>query len=264
MSQVASLDGFVGNKFKGHKVQKLASMIDHLKHGQTIPRGTLVVMASGDAKLRLKILDKDTPHKGFSTPLKLKKTAVERGVTPEYLRWYLSQQGVADELMRHARGSVILRVPKPVLESISVPIPKKPREWPAQGDVVLQKEMDEFTRVIGMFYEDFRLNVQHNRYRTAVILAGAICEAMLFQLLVESGVDKGLLEEDRQLALGRLIKYVKLLKLDKEFGVPVNHIQEIQKKRNAAIHIGASKNGDGSFSHDDIKAFDHVVKYFGL
>jgi len=264
MSQVSSLDSFVGKKFKGHKVQRLASMIDHLKHGQTIPRGTLVVVASGDAKLRLKILEKDTPHKGFSTPLHLKNGAVEKGLTPEYLHWYLSQQGVADELMQHARGSVILRVPKPILESIPVPIPKKPREWPAQGDVVLQKEMDEFARVIGVFYEDFRLNVQHSRYRTAVILAGAICEAMLFQLLVESGVDKGLLDEDRQLALGRLIKYAKLLKIDKDFGVPINHIQEIQKKRNTAIHIGALKHGDDFFSHDDIKAFDHVIKYFGL
>lgn len=194
----------------------------------------------------------------------LKQTATAKGITPAYLRWYLAQPEVAEELMRHARGSVILRVPKSILESIPVPTPKKPREWPTRGDVVLQKEMDEFSRVIRTFYEDFRLNVHHERYRTAIILAGAICEAMLFQLLLEAGVEKSLLEEDRQLALGRLIKYTKLLKLEKEFGVPVNHIQEIQKKRNAAVHIGASKRNSGSFCAEDIKAFDHIVKYFGL
>lgn len=258
------LNSFVGEKFKGHKVLKLVSMIDYLKHGHTIPKGTLVVMASGDARLRLKILENDTPHKGFSTPLRLKDSALEKGVTPEYLRWYLSQEEVAEELMRHARGSVILRVPKAIIESIPVPIPKKPRNWPSQGDVVLKKEMDEFKSFITMFYEDFLLNVQHQRYRTAVILASAICEAMLFQLLIESGVEKTLLEGDNQLALARLIKYVKLLKIDKEFGVPLNHIEEIQKKRNSAVHMGAAKGKDCTFSGDNLKAFDHVVKYFGL
>lgn len=264
MSTFANLDSFLGKKFKGHKLQKLGSLVEHPKHGQTIPKGTLVVMASGDSKLRLKILEEDTPHKGFSTPLRLKQSATSKGVTPEYLRWYLAHSEVAEELMNHARGSVILRVPKSILESIPIPTPKKPREWPTQGDVVLQKEMDEFSRVIRMFYEDFCLNIRHERYRTAVILAGAICEAMLFQLLLEAGVDKGLLEEDRQLALGRLIKYIKLLKLDREFGVPVNHIQEIQKKRNAAVHIGAFEGKQGSFCAEDIKAFDQIVKYFGL
>ena len=62
MSGGLNLDRFVGRKFKGHKTQKLSSLVDPLKQGQTIPKGTLVVMASGDAKLRLKILDKDTPH----------------------------------------------------------------------------------------------------------------------------------------------------------------------------------------------------------
>ena len=264
MSEDVKLDSFLSKKFKGHKTQKLASMIVQLKHGQTIPKGTLVIMASGDARLRLKILGEDTPHKGFSTPLLLKDSALERGVTPEYLRWYLSRETVADELMRHARGSVFLRIPRTTIESIPVPIPKKPRDWPTQGDVVLEKEVDEFKSLISMFYEDFLLNVQHQRFRTAVILAGAICEAMLFQLLIEYGVDKALLKEDQHIALGRLVTYVKLLRLDKEFGVPLNHIQEIQNKRNIAVHIGATNGSDNAFSDEDIKVFDHVVKYFGL
>lgn len=264
MSEGVNLDSFLGKNFRGHKIQKLGSLIDPLKHGQTIPKGTLVVMASGDTKLRLKILDKDTPHKGFSSPLRLKQTAIIKGITPEYLRWYLAQPEVAEELIKYATGSVFLRVPKSILDSIPVPTPKKPRDMPAQGDVVFQKEMDGFLRVIRIFYEDFLLNVQHERYRTAIILAGAICEAMLFQLLREAGVEKSLLEEDRQLALGRLIKYTKLLKLDKELGVPVNHIQEIQKKRNIAVHIGASDSKNGSFCAEDIKVFEQIVKYFGL
>jgi len=221
-------------------------------------------MASGDARLRLKILDKDTPHKGFSTPLILKDSSLKEGITPQYLRWFLSQDDVASELMEHANGSVILRVPKTIIENIPIPIPKKPREWADKGEVTLLKEKDDFSNLINSFYEDYLLNIKHERYRTAVILSGAICEAMLFQLLLEYGVDKKLLKEDNQLAIGRLIKYVRLLKLDKEFNVPLNHIQDIQKKRNSAVHIGASKSGIKEFSNMDLKPFDQVIKFFGL
>jgi len=264
VSKLAKIYSFISKQFKGHTVLKLVSLIEPLKQGKTIPKGTLVVMASGDAKLRLKILDRDTPHKGFSTPLKLKKTALEKGITSEYLLWYLGQAKIADELMKYATGSVILRVPKSILEAIPVPIPRKQRVWPINGDVILKKEKDDFSCIIKEFYEDFRLNVKYERYRIAIIIAGAICEAMLFKLLIDAGVEKKLLEEDRQLGLGRLIKYVKLLKLDKEFHIPVNHIQEIQKKRNIAIHIGSSTNFNEKFISKDVSSFDQVVKYFGL
>jgi hypothetical protein len=54
------------------------------------------------------------------------------------------------------------------------------------------------------------------------------------------------------------------LKLDKDFGVPLSHIQQIQKKRNTAIHIGVAKLNNGGFSNDDLEPFDHIVKYFGI
>lgn len=263
MEPSLNFNSFIGKRFQGHKIQKLASMIDYLKHGQIIPRGTLVIMASGSTHLQLKILEKDTPHKGFSMPLPIRDSALAKGITPNYLHWFLSQSEISSELMQHARGSVFLRIPKIIIDQIPVPIPRKIQDWPSQANLILKKDTDEFKSLIAMFYEDFQLNVKHKRYRTAVILAGAICETMLFQLLIECGVEKNLLEEDK-LALGGLIKYVKLLKLDKELGIPLNHIQEIQKSRNKAVHIGASKLTNYVFSHNDVKAFDHIIKYFGI
>lgn len=220
-------------------------------------------MASGSTHLQLKILENDTPHKGFSIPLLIRDNALAKGITPNYLHWFLSQSEIANELMQHAKGSVFLRIPKIIIDQIPVPIPRKVQDWPSQANVIFKKDTDEFKSLIAMFYEDFQLNVKHKRYRTAVILAGAICETMLFQLLIECGVEKNLLEEDK-LALGGLIKYVKLLRLEKELGVPLNHIQEIQKSRNKAVHIGADKLNNCLFSHNDFKAFDHIIKYFGI
>lgn len=58
MEPSLNFNSFIGKRFQGHKIQKLASMIDHLKHGQIIPRGTLVIIASGNTHLQLKILEK--------------------------------------------------------------------------------------------------------------------------------------------------------------------------------------------------------------
>jgi len=258
-----NIDSYLSKKFKGHKIQKIASLIDNLGRGKTIPKGTLVIMASGDARLRLKILDKDTPHKGFSTPLQLKPEASKKNITPNYLRWYLSQKEVAEELIKHATGSIILRVPKQIIESIPVPIPKKTEFSYEQGDIALEKESDDFKSLISIFYDDFRLNVDNQRYRTSIILAGAICEIFLFQLLIDYGVEKKLLEGDNQLSLGKMVQYVKLLKIDKDFDVPINHIQEIRKIRNQAVHIGANKSKK-NYSDTDIEPFNQIIKYFGI
>lgn len=65
-------------------------------------------MALGDRKLRLKILDHDTPHKGFFESFSLNAFATEHKVTPNYLLWYLSLEPVANYLIKQAKGAVFL------------------------------------------------------------------------------------------------------------------------------------------------------------
>ena len=71
-------------------------------------------MASGNRRTRLRILDEDTQHKGFSEPLALNAFATEHKVTPNYLLWYLSQEAVTKYLLAHAKGAVFVRVPRNV------------------------------------------------------------------------------------------------------------------------------------------------------
>jgi hypothetical protein len=53
------ITSFLDQKFRKAERVSLSKLIEPTKHGKTMQAGTLVVMASGDRRLRLKILDKD-------------------------------------------------------------------------------------------------------------------------------------------------------------------------------------------------------------
>lgn len=258
------ITSFLDQKFKGNARVLLSKLIEPIKHGTTMQAGTLVLMASGDRKLRLKILDKDTPHKGFSEPLVLNTYAHEHRVTLNYLLWYLSHEPIRDYLLSQTTGSVFLRVPRKILYSLPVPLPSRVVKTKDVDEIVLIKKDDPFTKLINQFYSDYLLNFNSARFRTAVILAGAVCEVILYQLLLEQDVNPKMLSSDRNLGLNKMLDYVRLLKLDKTTGFPMNHLIEIQKNRNSAIHAGLQIDGHKEFSKSDLECFNHVIRYFGI
>lgn len=259
------IQNFLNKSFNGNKTKKLGTLLSPLKHGHIIPKGTLVIMASGDMKLRIKILEKDTPHKGFSTPLILNSDANELMISPNYLHWYLSHEILQEQLMKFATGTILLRIPKNIIDSILVPIPTHNVYKQTSKEVVINKqENDGFKELVNNFYEDYLISKQNKRYRIAVIIAGAISEAIIYQLLLDEGVDKSILDNDRNLGLAKLTQYTKLLKLDKALNLPMSDFASIQKKRNAAVHFGAGRHEEMTFTADDLKSFDLIVKYFGI
>jgi hypothetical protein len=258
------LASFLDQKFRKNVRVSLSKLIDPVKYGSTIRRGTLVLMASGDRTLRLRILDKDTPNKGFSLPLQLNRYAAESKVSPNYLQWYLSQDAIRDWLLSNATGSVFLRVPRATLYALPVALPTSIQKLKDVGEVVISRGGDAFSALIDQLYRDYLHNFKAARFRTAVILAGAICEVILYQLLLEQDVNPKMLKEDRGLGLGKMLDYVRLLKLDQSHDFPLTHLFAIQKNRNAAIHAGLLVSNNRAFSKDDLVGFDQVIKHFGL
>ena len=221
-------------------------------------------MASGDRRLRLKLLDKDVPNRGFSEPLLLNELAVQHKVTPNYLLWYLSQGQVTNFLLQKATGAVFIRVPRQVLYDLPIPLPTRVAHVKSVEEFSIVKADNPFSKLIADMHRDYLLNFANNRFRTAAILAGAICEVILYQSLIEYGVDQSLLKDDRSLGFNKLLDYTRVLGLDKEVGFPISQLIEIQKNRNYAIHAGLLVNKGRDMKAEDLSCFDPVVKYFGL
>ncbi|AVP98575.1 hypothetical protein C7S18_15880 [Ahniella affigens] len=259
-----TLNSFLDRKFAKNKRVPLKALTEPIRSGHTIPAGVLVVMASGDRQLRIKILEKDTPHKGFSAPLPLNEFAAQHKITPHYLFWFLSQQPVAEYLVARANGLVFLRVPKSTLMDLPIPLPTRVTRIRPAKEFSVVKLNNPFSRLIGELHNDYLLNTRNHRYRTAAILAGAICEVILYQMLIEQGVSPSHLENDRSLGLNKLLDYVRVLQLDQQTGFPISQLVELQRNRNEAVHAGRLVNSEREISAKDLEGFNLVVKYFGI
>jgi hypothetical protein len=258
------LTSYLDSKFQNNRRVTLGSLVKKIRTGETIPSGALVVMASGDRRLRLKMLEQDTPNKGFSEPLVLNDFAAEHKVTANYLHWYLSQPEVANHLVEHATGAVFLRVPRTFLHAIPVPLPTSVTRIKPIMEFSVVKTNNPFSKIIGDLHNDYLLNVANRRYRTATVLAAAICEVVLYQLLIEHGVNQKLLKSDRGLGMNKLLDYIRILKLEQARGFPLSQLEEIRKNRNSAIHAGLLVSNEHELTASDLDAFNPVIKYFGL
>ena len=136
-----------------------------------------------------------------------------------------------ENIFCRTRRKCSLRVPRKILYGLPIALPTRVVKPSKLGEVVISRRDDPFSELINEFYKDYRLNFSSERFRTATILAGAICEVILYQLLIDQGVNPKMLSEDRALALAKLLDYVRLLKLDQAAGFPLNHLYDIQKKR---------------------------------
>jgi len=186
-------------------------------------------------------------------------------VSPEYLLWHFSKPKIKDFINIHAVGSVIRNIPLQVIEDILVPIPKVLDKKSKKSRISLKTDNNLVREYIRNFYSDYQENLNNKRYETSIILAGAICEAILFEILVELGVPAKMISQNK--TLGTLIDYAKIKEVDKELGIDLSYFDNIRKNRNKSVHIGAAvkrlETGE-IFDKTVFNSFDHIIKNFGI
>ena len=257
--------------FRKNRKIPLEKLIEPSKRGSMIPKGTLVVMPFVSGEIRLKILEKNTPDKGFSIPLKLSSRGEGQSITADYLAWFLKHNFVKKYLMNYVSGSVLPRVPRRVLFNLLIPLPTQERKKSAFDssfssgfDSIIANAENPFRRMITNYFRDYQFNLEKERYTAAIILAGAISEAILYQLLIDNDVNQKILSDDRNLGLGKLITYIKLLKLDKDLDFPLTHFSELLRFRNLAVHVSLAIKNEKPFTRQNLNCFDQIIKHFGI
>jgi|GEM_PF-1570147 len=257
--------GELDSKFRYNSKKILENYLVKSKRNSIIPNGTLVIMPS-IGSLSLKILNEDTCDKGFSIPLQITEEGEALGLTPHYLLWFFRYKFVNEYLVSTLPPTVMPRVPKKVLYELLVPLPIYRNDSTRNSRPISDAFSNEsFKDLIIDFYDDYRLNFDRGRYATAAMLGGAIAEAILYQLMIDSDVDLETIETDRSLTLGKLITYVKLLKLHEKLKhLPLTHFNNLQQIRSRVIHVGLAVKKKDRINKSDLICFDQIVKYFGL
>jgi hypothetical protein len=258
------LTSYLDSKFSGCKRVPLGSLIHKVRPGELVPEGSLMLVTSGDRRLRLRTMPKDTIHRGFQEPILPNEFAGAHKVTQAYLSWYLTQDVVANYLVENATGAVMVRVPRKFLYAVPVPLPASVTKIKTVTEFSVVKTNNRFSQIIGELHSDYRLNVDNQRYRTATVLAGAICEIILYQLLVEHGVNPKLLKDDHGLGINKMLDYIRVLKIHETPGFPISQLEELRKKRNGAWHAGLLVNAEQELTEQDLQPINPVIKYFGL
>lgn len=270
---VKELEKAINKNFKGQKRIEFRNLIEY--KSLFIPKDTLMfIPISPNRKILFKKSEEDREKRFWNTlslPIILTSLAKNNIVTESYISWFFSREFIGEYFSKIAVGSSQPRISHKDILNIKVPIPKinSIQQNLPESQFVKTDESERFRRLLNNYYHDFQFNFNNERYSICAIIAGAIIEIILYRLLLDNDVDENLLEKDNNLGLGKLINYVRLLKLDEKYEVPLSSIIEVQKLRNRSVHAGLllKRNFDSkkvAITSGDLLCFDKIIKHFGI
>lgn len=257
---IRNYQSLLNRKFKKNKKLTFSELTEELTVDNAIKDDILIMNHLGGKQI-IEIVSEVKKIKSIYNAYRI----VDKRISSQYLLWFLSKKEIKDYLLVNTTGGVIRRFPIKVFEELLIPLPTIINKKNTRNRLVLQKDDNLIRRIIRNFYQDYQDNLDNKSFDTAIILAGAICEAILYESLIELGVPENILSRNK--TLGTLIEFAQIKELDKTYGVSLAHFENIKQHRNKAIHIGSAikRLEKGEIINLEVfKDFDNIIKNFGL
>jgi hypothetical protein len=252
---------FLNKKFSDNVKVPFKKLVEKVNNDES-QIGDIIIFNYIEAKLKIEVIQKNKKTKKFIHNV---FRVIDDRVSAQYILWIFSQNEVKEYIKIHAVGSLLRHIPLQVIENLMIPIPRLLDKNSSKNRITISTNHNPVREVIKNFYLDYQENFNSNRYNTAIILAGAICEAILYESLIEVGIPEKILSQNK--TLGTLIEYAHIKELDKHYKINLTHFESIKQERNKAIHIGLAvkklKEGE-IISQYAFKDFDQIIKNFGI
>lgn len=254
---------------KVYKGQKTSTVQKHFEvYREDIPEllPAFVIQPSSTGEVSFKVITKNTKKRRFDLTIISKS----KDISVFDLMHFVDHSEVKDYLSLQLRGSVMMTLPIKSFLKLQIPLPKIQLAAKDVGSKSgsLKPVANEFKMFIARYYQEYRNALKQNQLVAATMLAGAISEAILYQVILDSGVDASLLENR---GLGGLIRDVKLGRFNEienqEFDlVPFTTLNNI---RNDIVHPSrAIKKIKTDYEFIDERSitqnFNRIKRNFGL
>lgn len=247
-------------KFKDSLKIPFKDLVTRVSNGD-MQEGDIVIKSLFNQDLLIEVDKKLDKKNSINIRYRIK----DNRISANYLLWFFSKPEVTEYLKIHLTGTVIRRIPIEIVLNMLIPIPPILDKKHKNNRIVLSDKKSPIREIIGKFYQDYQINFKENRLETSIILAGAICEAILYESLLDVGVSDKILSQNK--TLGSLIEYAQIKELDKEYEVNLTHFEAIKQNRNKTIHIGSALKtleAGSSVDREIFKDFDNIIKNFGI
>jgi len=191
------------NSFFGWRTRKKFLNIIKISFPRTIKHGDIVFYNKGvNFKLEVANTEKENTSRFFIFEI------IDGNYTSDFILWFFSQKEVQDYLSLFVKGNIIAFLPKSAFNDLDIILPTKIGQ---NLDAVNITANSEFKEIIKKYLEEYRKNLQQSNFLSASFLVWSICEAILYQFLLDKGVKKQYLENKM---LGQLLEIVGITNLD--------------------------------------------------
>ncbi len=263
---IKKFEKLLSKTYKGFNISKLDKYFIVRKNDIPEIFPVLTIFPSAKGNVGYKIFEKPKSDKRYNTTI----SAKSEKVSIYDLVHFFSHQEVQDYLSIKLKGGIIPFLQKPDIENLKIPLPKIPLASVSINEQKgeLTPRLNEFKSFISTYYQQYQENLKNDRLVAATMLAGAISEAILYQFMIDSGVQESLLDNR---GLGGLIRDIKLGKFNEQDGrkFPLEAFSELNTLRNDIVHpsraIFKLKTDYELIEKNKlVRLFNQIKKHFGL